>query len=160
MRTSEKYIYIASFIFVIVVLFFLLQYLVKTTLIDTPDYKVPNVRIQKSNIGGRGVFANQNYSVGEIIEICPTITLNEKDTVGNMYDYVFGFNSEDNLVGFGYCSMYNHQDDPNAIWEVINQHKIQIKVVKPIQKGEEIFVSYGEDYFNNRKHIVQNKVNE
>jgi hypothetical protein len=116
------------------------------------------VRIQTSKIGGRGVFANQNYSVGEIIEICPAIRLNDKDSVGNMADYVFGFNSEDNLVGFGYCSMYNHQDEPNANWEVINEEKIQIKVVKPIQKGEEIFVSYGEAYFSNRKNIVKNTV--
>lgn len=159
MRTSEKYIYITSFIFVIVASFFLLEYLLKKTLSDTSDYKVPNVRIQISKIGGRGVFANQNYSVGEIVEICPTITLNDKDSVGNMNDYVFGFNSEDNLVGFGYCSMYNHQDDPNANWEVINKDKIEIKVVKPIQKGEEIFVSYGEAYFNHRKHIVKNNAN-
>ena len=159
MRTSKKYIYITSFIFVIFVLFLLSKFLIKNTLSDTSDYKVPNVRIQKSDIGGRGVFSNQNYSVGEIIEICPAITLNDKDSVGNMVDYVFGFNSKENLVGFGYCSMYNHQDDPNANWEVLNENKIQIKVVKPIQKGEEIFVSYGEDYFNHRKHIVQNKVN-
>lgn len=159
MRTSEKYIYITSFIFVIVASFFLLEYLLKKPLSDTSDYKVPNVRIQKSKIGGRGVFANQNYSVDEIVEICPTITLNDKDSVGNINDYLFSFNSEDNLVGFGYCSMYNHQDDPNANWEVINKDKIQIKVVKPIQKGEEIFVSYGEAYFNHRKHIVQNNAN-
>ena len=159
MITSEKYIYITSFIFVIVASFFLLEYLLKKTLSDTSDYKVPNVRIQKSKIGGRGVFANENYSVGEIVEICPAITLNDKDSVGNMNDYVFSFNLEDNLVGFGYCSMYNHQDDPNANWEVINKDKIEIKVVKPIQKGEEIFISYGEGYFNYRKHIVQNNVN-
>jgi hypothetical protein len=116
------------------------------------------VRIQTSKIGGRGVFANQNYSVGEIIEVCPAIRLNDKDSVGNMADYVFGFNSEDNLVGFGYCSMYNHQDEPNANWEVINEEKIQIKVVKPIQKGEEIFVTYGEAYFSNRTNIVKNTV--
>jgi SET domain-containing protein len=109
--------------------FFLLEYLLKKTLSDTSDYKVP------------------------------AITLNDKDSVGNMNDYVFSFNLEDNLVGFGYCSMYNHQDDPNANWEVINKDKIEIKVVKPIQKGEEIFISYGEGYFNYRKHIVQNNVN-
>jgi len=158
MRISQKYVYIASFIFLIVTIFFLLQYLVKSTLLYTPDYKVPNVRIQKSKIGGRGVFANQNYSVGEIIEVCPAIRLNDKDSVGNIADYVFGFNSEDNLVGFGYCSMYNHQDEPNANWEVINEEKIQIKVVKPIQKGEEIFVTYGEAYFSNRENIVKNTV--
>ena len=159
MRTQlpKKYIYIASFIFVVVSIFFLLQYILKSNISDTPEYKVPNIRIQKSDIGGRGIFANQNYSVGDIIEICPTIKQKEKEVVGHINDYVFGFNTEDTLVAFGYCSIYNHKDDPNANWEVLNENQMQIKVVKPIQKGEEIFVSYGSEYFNKRKHIVQNK---
>lgn len=159
MRTQapKKYIYIASFVFVVALSFFLLQYILKSNISDTSEYKVPNIRIQKSDIGGRGVFANQNYSVGDIIEICPTIKQKEKEVVGHINDYVFSFDSEYNLIGFGYCSMYNHKDNPNANWEVLNENQIQIKVAKPIHKGEEIFVSYGEEYFNQRAHLIQNK---
>jgi len=156
-ESLKKYIYIVSFVFIVALSFFLLQYILKSNIYDTAEYKVPNIRIQKSDIGGRGVFANQNYSVGDIIEICPTIKQKDKDSIDNISDYVFGFNSEDNLVAFGYCSIYNHKDDPNANWEVLNENQIEIKVFKPIHKGDEIFISYGSEYFNQRKHIMQNK---
>jgi SET domain-containing protein len=54
----------------------------------------------------------------------------------------------------GYGMMYNHQDTPNTKWkfdysrfvaDVIAEHKILA--------GEEIFVSYGSKYFQNRKKI-------
>jgi hypothetical protein len=67
-----------------------------------------------------------------------------------MNNYIFHYKNKTNLIAFGYCSMYNHMDDPNAEWTILNKNQIQIVALKQIQKGEEIFISYGPDYFKDR----------
>ena len=41
------------------------------------EYIHPNASIKYSDVGGRGVFSNKNYHIGEIIEICPAIKTKE-----------------------------------------------------------------------------------
>jgi hypothetical protein len=54
------------------------------------------------------------------LEIASYIQDNEDNYVGIIRDYVFNKSKKDNIsvVGFGYVSMYNHLDDPNASWNV------------------------------------------
>ena len=47
--------------------------------------------------------------------------------------------------------MYNHSDQNNAEWEVINEKQIKVVAIQPIPKGQEIFVSYGDDYWAGKK---------
>ena len=122
---------------------------------DVP-YKIPTITIKTSTVGGRGVFASQSYSKGDIIEICPTILQKELDTGGPIDDYAYHYDSKYDLIAFGFCSIYNHKDDPNAKWYILNANQMKIKAVKPIQSGEEIFISYGSDYFKTRKYLKQN----
>jgi len=113
-------------------------------------YKIPNITIRHSKtINDRGVFANQEYKKDDIIEICPALQQNKEDSGGNIKDYLFHLNENTDLVGFGYCSMYNHSDNPNATW-IVNEESIQIYAIKNIDKDEEIFISYGPDWFSNR----------
>ena len=120
-------------------------------------YKVPNISIRDSAIGGRGVFAEQNYNINDVIEIAPSIKQKDLECGGAINDYTYDFGENDVLIAFGYCSVYNHKDDPNANFEVLNEHQMKITAVKPIQQGTEIFISYGPNYFKERAHITQNK---
>ena len=61
------------------------------------------------------------------------------------------------MIGFGYCSMYNHSDTPNATWEILDEEKIKITVTKNIAEGEEIFVSYGREYWKTRVDLLDKK---
>ena len=113
------------------------------------EYKIPNITISYSEkIKDRGAFANQNYNKDDIIEICPALQQSKKDAVGNIKNYLFHLNETTDLVGFGYCSLYNHSDEPNATWMV--NDNIVIYAIKNIIKDEEIFVSYGSKWFENR----------
>lgn len=115
------------------------------------SYIQPGAKIGISpSLRERGVIATRNYKAGEIIEICPAIKQKDKYIKGKMEDYVFRYNHKYSLVGFGFCSMYNHADSENAKWDIVNSKQISITAKKAIQKGEEITISYGTRYWKTR----------
>lgn len=107
--------------------------------------------IKTSTVGDRGVVASKDYKEGDVLELCPCIKQKTVTVAGKIEDYIFDFDEEHSLIAFGYCSMYNHLDDHNATWEVLNENQIVIKATKNIKKGEEIFINYGDNYWNSRK---------
>ena len=114
------------------------------------EFKIPNVTIAHSNkINDRGIFANQDYKKDDIIEICPALQQNKIHGIGSIKNYLFHLNDDTDLVGFGYCSMYNHSDTPNATWKV-NETSIKMYAISDIKANEEIFVSYGPNWFATR----------
>jgi SET domain-containing protein len=118
------------------------------------EYIDPNIKIKESSKGGRGIFATKDYQKDEIIEVCPLI-YQEDNFQGLMRDYLFTYKGNDKAVAFGYCSMYNHDDNNNASWSIINSEQMKIKANREIKAGEEICVSYGSGYWNSRK-VVKN----
>ena len=108
---------------------------------------------------GRGVFTSRFITKGEIIEQAPFITQDRKDFMGNITNYLFTYNDELKLsaVGFGYSSLYNHDDDNNAYWK-IDDNYIYIVALKDIPENQEIFISYGEPYWEARDMPKLNKI--
>jgi len=122
------------------------------------DYVNPNAVLKYSfQIEGRGAFATKDYAIGDVIEVCPGILQKTEDTHGKMRDYLFRYDEDYSMVGFGYCSMYNHSDTPNATWKILDEEKLKITVTKPISAGEEIFVSYGDEYWKTRVQHLDKK---
>lgn len=109
------------------------------------------VQVKESSKSGRGVYAMKDYKKGDIIEVCPAIKNAFSDLKGKVKDYIFKYDDTDSLIAFGYCSIYNHDDNPNAQWMVVDDETIQIICDRDIKNGEEIFVSYGQNYWNSRK---------
>ena len=110
---------------------------------------LPILEIKNSSKRGRGVFANDNIKQDTVIEISPVIVLTEKErkivekTI--LFDYIFewGINKKRACVAMGYVSMYNHNYDANCEYEMdFKKRFMTIKTVKPIKKGEELFVNY------------------
>lgn len=120
------------------------------------NYVIPDVTIKYSNkIYSRGVFANKNYKKNDIIEICPCIKLQKITTDNNqIHNYVFELNNEYCIIAFGYCSLYNHSDTPNAKWSIIDENQMKITVLSDIQQNEEIFMSYGKNYWISRNYKI------
>ena len=113
-----------------------------------------NIYTKDSNLGGkygRGVYANKDFEENEIIELAPYIEDESENFKGIIRDYIFKKSNDKNIsvVGFGFASLYNHSDEPNATWSVDEKHII-IKATKPIKKEEEIFISYGPGYWKTR----------
>lgn len=115
-----------------------------------PYFKSRDELQMSSKIGERGVFATQDYSPGDLLEVCPAIRQIHSKLGGEILNYVFSFDDDTSLIGFGYCSMYNHSDKNNAEFTILNSQQIEIRAVKPIQRGEEIFISYGDEYWEGR----------
>ena len=108
-----------------------------------------DIEIKKTKYKGRGVFATRNFSVGEIIEICPIIELPEEDTERidktKLYSYYFNWGKNLNRVAIalGYGALYNHSYEPNAVYEKdFKKNILTFKCLKPIKQGKEITVTY------------------
>ena len=127
--------------------------------IDTPS----KIFIDKSPIHGWGVFAKVDIEENEIIEECPLLVLpiSKGEVTSLLIDYRFnwpqGNDFEEQVVGLGYASLYNHSDNANAYWiSDLGKKTFKFFSSKKIEQGQEIFIWYGDvDYCNDgRNHIV------
>jgi|694.fasta_scaffold68857_7 SET domain-containing protein len=117
---------------------------------------------------GVGVFATEDIAEGELVERCPMIQMGWKSNYlrdPQIFAYLYS-NSQcpcddckrhgnSMYMVLGYGMLYNHQDKPNTKW-VFNFKNLlgDVVAVKPIKAGEEIFVSYGPNYFKNRNKVT------
>lgn len=151
-----KHLIIFSIIIIGVVFLKLLSDYSKQNIVIN-DCLIPGVYVGESSIGGkygRGVFANRDFSVGEIIERSSYIEDKLDNFIGVSRDYVFNTPNGKTALVFGYASLYNHSDDPDVIWYFEDKRMI-IKTIKSINKGKEIFISYGVDYWKSRKNTIK-----
>jgi SET domain-containing protein len=135
--------------------------------IELPDViKGPSLKIEirRSPIHGYGIFAKELIPKGELIEEGKLLRLALRNEIcfdWVLKDYVFSHNDVDNpayhiygssrYLALGYLSLYNHQDDPNTTKKLDFQKELMwVKARREIQPGEEIFISYGKNYFKFR----------
>jgi SET domain-containing protein len=104
--------------------------------------------VKKSHIHGYGVFADKAIKRGEIVEECYAIlTKAEDDILGDYFFDTRGKNAV--LTGFGW--IYNHSEDPNCFYMYYPKKRLMVfRADRAIKKGEEIYVSYGDDWFSSR----------
>jgi SET domain-containing protein len=105
--------------------------------------------VKRSPLHGYGVFAQKKINKGELIEEC-YIIISRKGGDLVLEDFYFDVGGKYGVfTGFG--SIYNHSEDPNADYLISVSNKLaRIKAMRDIRKGEEIFVSYGDDWFKSR----------
>ena len=94
----------------------------------------------------RGVFARSAIKKGGIVEICPIIEISQDDTAEineeSLVSYMF-YHGEKALIALGFGSLYNHSDNPNALYTINPKDKtITFTAVQNISKDEEILVQY------------------
>lgn len=132
--------------------------------IDLPRHT--KIRLGYSRVQGRGVFATEDITKGELIERCPMVPLAwrmnyHKDPVIWQYCFTQSCPCKECerhgghfLMVLGYGQVYNHQNENNAEIQFDLKNSIaDIKCVNPISTGDEIFVNYGEKYFKDRKYV-------
>lgn len=110
---------------------------------------VQPVKVGPSPVHGRGVFATEDIQSGQVIETAPLVFFDRADvregSIIRNYDIIH--ENGKSAIMLGYASIYNHSDDPNAFWQFNSNEEIVIKSLKTINKGDEIFVSYGPTYW-------------
>ena len=110
---------------------------------------LPILVVAPSDLRGRGVFAAEKISANTIIEISPVLVLSAKDRKlvekTLLFDYIFewGIGGKKACIALGYLSLYNHAYNANCDYEMDYDANIMtIKTVRPIKKGEELFINY------------------
>jgi len=106
---------------------------------------------------GRGVFTSGNIEKGTLIETSPVIVMSadERKFLDKtlLHDYIFewGPNSDRCCMALGYVPVYNHSYRSNCEYEMdFNNDRINIKTVRFIKAGEELFVNYNGDWDNSK----------
>ena len=112
------------------------------------------ITIGASTVSGRGAFALKKISEGDIIERCPALEVTDKDIGGELLNYVFyGSTESARLVVMGNGMLFNHSATPNVAY-YREQSALGVELVlyalRNISKGEELFYSYGDDWWTTR----------
>jgi SET domain-containing protein len=101
---------------------------------------------------GRGVFALQPFSQGDVVEVCPTLEVPDADVGGLLGDYAFSTHEEGQLIlllGFG--MLYNHSPEPNVEYVEDGPRTIAFVALRDIEPGEELTIDYGEEWWETRE---------
>ena len=109
--------------------------------------------VKKSPIHGYGVFAGEKIEKGEVIEECYAILTAGQDRALN--NYYFGAQDKTAvLTGLGF--IYNHSEQPNATYFFDELNNVMVFQAKnAIETGEEIVISYGENWFDCRSATIK-----
>ena len=112
--------------------------------------------VKPSKIHGMGVFATKTIKEGNTVEQCCTLKFPWKDAKGNILGkYVFDYHNKTVALILGNGSIYNHSVDPNVdhVWLDDDQKFVEFYATKDIRKGQELFINYGEEYWENNKEL-------
>ena len=137
----------------------IITFVVLTMIISLLSYRIgiesckkKLIEVRPSKIHNKGVFANYNIKKGDLIEIAPYIVITDKNGV-NEYVYLYTKTNTFCLV-FGYGSVYNHSANNNVDFYVDNENNnFEYYANRDIKKGEELFVTYGEQYWTSRNIV-------
>ncbi len=120
----------------------------------TPEEPDVLVKIGASKVSGRGAFALERITRGTIIERCPALEVNDKDIGGELLNYVFYGQEESlRLVVMGNGMLFNHANEPNVAYYREDTRlgpELVLYALRDIEKDEELFYSYGEDWWKTR----------
>ena len=102
--------------------------------------------------GSFGVYAIDDIQDNETFEECNVIEVPVDEVKGSvLMDYMFKISSDLYVLALGCGSMYNHKNQPNARWEYdADKQLLKLSAIRRIQMGEQIFISFGRDYFKTR----------
>ena len=119
------------------------------------------IGVGKSQVEGLGVWAIEPFVDNEIVEEAPAIILSKNDIAGNkMIDYAFKVDDSVYAIALGSGCLYNHRNQPNVRWHYNpDKQTIVFRATRAIEPGEELFISYGKDYFKTRDISMKGDVN-
>ncbi|OSZ80362.1 SET domain-containing protein-lysine N-methyltransferase [Chitinophagaceae bacterium IBVUCB2] len=114
---------------------------------------LPFLFIAPTDSMGRGVFTSENIDAGVVIEIAPVIVMSgeERKLLDQtlLHDYIFewGDDLQKCCMALGYVPVYNHSYKSNCEYEMdFKGELIQIKTVRSIKTGEELFINYNGEW--------------
>ena len=113
----------------------------------------PRLRVRRSGVHGRGVYALRPFAAGEtvieytgeIISWPEALRRHPHDPLQPQHTFYFHIDDEhviDGKVGGNSSRWINHACEPNCESETVGQ-RVFIKALRPLFPGEELFYDYG-----------------
>ena len=119
---------------------------------------LPCLYIGSTPTRGRAVFTTESIPQNTVIEIAPVIVMEAEERIlldqTLLHDYIFewGHHRKQCCVALGYVSIYNHSYHSNCEYEMdFQEFTMQIKTVRAVNAGEELFINYNGDWNNPKK---------
>ena len=120
---------------------------------------------------GRGVFsAHDVYSweVCTVFSFCELLVLNTDDTrvvnTTELKHYTFKYNETQDCLVLGIGELFNHSDTPNVSYHLedkvengITRKVMAFRLLKPVTKGEQLFIDYNADVKVNTEEYINSK---
>jgi SET domain-containing protein len=115
------------------------------------------IEIRQTQNMGKGVFALEYLPEGLLLELSPVIVMSQRERVlldqTLLHDYIFIWGEQEDqcAMALGYVPLYNHAPVSNCEYVMdFEKATISIITVRPIAKGEELFVNYNGDWNDER----------
>jgi len=131
-----------------------------TKLSSQPLFRHPDTVVAPCKFG-HGVFATENIPADTTIEECHYLRIRKEDCSGILDDYVYSMDSEDEdsieasefySFPLGWGSIFNHSDEHNIeYWHDIERDLIIFYTIKDVASGEQLFINYGDDWWETRE---------
>lgn len=113
-----------------------------------------NIIVKPSIVHGFGVFATKDIPENTIIEECYCLFSNVNNP--SLVNYYFVTSKKKYAIPTGFGFIYNHSLAPNATYYIDEAKKIMVvRSNKLIRAHEEIFISYGKNWFDERNISVK-----
>lgn len=104
--------------------------------------------VKKSFVHGYGVFAEEPIKRDDIVEECCVILTEGQDNVLKNFYFLAG---DKQAIATGFGLLYNHAITPNVTYCFDPEYRLlTFRAKRDIDKGEELFISYGNDWFSSR----------
>ncbi len=134
--------------------------------IQIKDGDLSHLYKAKSKIAeaGEGVYSKIFIPKDTIIEkanVIPIPSTNVDNTP--IIDYVFNnpYKNGEFLIAFGFGSMYNHSDNPHLTYAYCkDENKLIFTAIKDIEPNEEIYISYGTNWWKSRQDKTKKDIKE
>ena len=115
------------------------------------------VAIGETKQTGKGIFAQEYLPKGLLLECSPVIVMSAGERAlldqTRLHDYIFlwGEDEQQCAMALGYVPLYNHAPVSNCEYVMdFESATISIITVRPVAKGEELFVNYNGDWNDER----------
>lgn len=110
--------------------------------------------VKRSKIHRWGVFARQPIKKYEVLEEFPyfKVLTDEINNIKGCVEYSYTLDDKFNVIGMGFCGLYNHSFDANVDFEIDKVNEVMRHyAISDINIDEELTINYGEEnasYFN------------
>jgi uncharacterized protein len=109
-----------------------------------------DIELRSSPIHGSGVYAKRKFLIGDVIEECRFITIDQDQSW--LFNNIAFYKSHDSyIIALGYGSLYNHTTQPNTKYHIDSDRKLLVfTAIDTIEEDDEILINYGNEWFIER----------